>query len=93
MNVIEILRKFRKENKYSQSNFAKVLNMSTSNYSEIEQQRNNLKAEDFVKLIKYFDIPFEIFLNNEEHENLKILEKSQIIKSLEETIEKIKKDL
>jgi transcriptional regulator with XRE-family HTH domain len=63
MELVKTIRTWRKEHHFSQNDFAKTLNMSRSGYAAIELGRNNLKAEDLIKLLNVYHIPFAIFLD------------------------------
>ena len=80
MKPIEIIKVYRKKRNYTQEDIAKELNMDRTTYNNIEKGKNNLKADDFIKLINYLKIPI-MELSEEElivisKEDLEILNKS-----------------
>ncbi len=65
MNAIDIVKKKRKEKKYTQSDIADILGIKRSTYSEIENKRIQLKADDLIKICCFLNISFNEFLGEE----------------------------
>lgn len=66
MEIIDIIREERKKKKISQSVIARLIHTTQSNYNEIEHKRNNLKADDMIKICEFLDIPLISFENSEQ---------------------------
>ncbi len=64
MDAIEVIRKKRKEKKYTQSDLANVLGIKQTTYSDIENRRIQLKADDLIKLCCFLGLTFDAFINN-----------------------------
>ena len=59
----EFLRKERAFLKMSQNDFAKYLNMSSSTYERVENDRlHDIKLEYMLNILKKTDIPIDIFI-------------------------------
>ncbi len=65
MNAIEVIRTRRKEKKFTQEDLANVLGVKRSTYSDIENQRIQLKADDLIKLCCFLDLTFEAFIGKD----------------------------
>lgn len=65
MTAIEVIRAKRKEKKYTQEDLANVLGVKRSTYSDIENQRIQLKADDLIKLCCFLDLTFEVFIGKD----------------------------
>lgn len=87
MDAIDIIKKVRKERKYTQLDFANVLGIKQNTYSDIENKRIQLKADDLIKLCCFLGLTFDVFVEG----SIKtiVLSKTEIdaIKSLAEKIE------
>lgn len=57
----DILRALRKKRGLTQGDLAKLLAVSQSNLSEIESGKASLSAEQFLVLLKYFNVPATAF--------------------------------
>lgn len=59
------LKKLRKENKYTIYDMAKILKITPSFYSQIENKRKRLNYDMAIKIASIFNIkPDEIFYSN-----------------------------
>lgn len=63
MDAIDVIRKIRKEKKYTQTEFANILGIKQSTYSDIENKRIQLKADDFIKLCKFLGLNLDPFID------------------------------
>ena len=59
--AIDVIRKIRIKKGISLKECAKVLNIATSTYGDIERGRIQLKADDFLKLCDFLDIDLYTF--------------------------------
>lgn len=93
MKPIEIIKKYRKLRHVTQSQVADLLNIKANTYNTIENGKTYLKADDFIKLLQYLDIPVNELSEDEfiiiSKEELEKLNKSveilnQITKSINE---------
>lgn len=57
MYAIEIIKTYRKKRKLTQEQIANVIGIDRTSYSNLETGKTNLKADDFIKLINYLNIP------------------------------------
>ena len=64
MNAIDVIRNIRKERKYTQSDMAKILGIRQTTYSDIENKRIQLKADDLIKLCCFLGITFDAFISD-----------------------------
>ena len=64
-NSILKIREIRIAKGITQKACADFLGMSVQNYCDIENQRNNLKADDFLKLCNFLDIDLNLFRNSD----------------------------
>lgn len=64
MNAIDVIRSIRKERKYTQSDMAKILGIRQTTYSDIENKRIQLKADDLIKLCCFLGITFDAFISD-----------------------------
>ena len=76
MDVLEIIRKFRQKKGLTQDDMAKKLNIARTTYQAIETGVNNLKVDDFFKIIKILDISLSMFSN----EDLIVISKNDLLK-------------
>jgi len=65
MDAIEIIRQKRKEKKYTQADIANVLGIRQTTYSDIENKRIQLKADDFIKICCFLGISLDSFINDD----------------------------
>lgn len=85
MKAIEKIKTIRKEKNYSQSDIAKIINLSRVTYADIESGKIQLKADDMIKICNFLNIPL-----NEFNDDTKILvEKEKYHRILEITKELI----
>lgn len=91
MEVIDIIRSIRKGKKVSQKKIAKILNMTIGGYSNIENKYSNLKADDFIKICDFLNIPLTTFSGKKaiEFDNKEIENMKKISKKILEQIEQI----
>ena len=65
MYNMEKLKKLRKENKYTVYDMAKILEMTASYYSQIENKKKRLNYDIAVKISAIFNMkPDELFYTN-----------------------------
>lgn len=57
MNAIEIIKEYRKKRNLTQEQISKVIGIDRTSYNNLENGKTNLRADDFVKLINYLNIP------------------------------------
>lgn len=57
MDVMNLVKTFRKKRGYTQEQIAKTLGIDRTSYNNLERGKTNLRADDFIKLINYLDIP------------------------------------
>lgn len=62
--ISEKVKQARKERRYTQLEIAKLLSLSQSRYSEIENEFGSFTAEQLVLLIKHFNLPLSYFVGN-----------------------------
>lgn len=56
MIIIETIKKIRKELGYTQSQIANYLNIAQTTYADIENNKIQLKVEDFIKICKFLQV-------------------------------------
>lgn len=61
----ENLYKLRKENKKSQKEISKLLNMTGPNYSKYELGESEISAKHLVKLAKYYGVSIDYILGHQ----------------------------
>lgn len=64
MNAIDVIKSVRKDRKYTQTDIAKVLGIRQTTYSDIENKRIQLKADDLIKLCCFFGLTLDAFVND-----------------------------
>lgn len=89
MNAIDIIRKIRKERKYTQSNMAKILGIRQTTYSDIENKRIQLKADDLIKLCCFLGITFDAFISDVDNKTITLSKEE--IESIDSIYRKITK--
>ena len=57
MNVIEIIKFYRKKRNLTQGDIASFLGMDRTSYNNLETGKTNLRADDFLRLVNYLNIP------------------------------------
>ena len=58
------VRRLRKERRWTQSKFAKLLNLSQSRFSEIERGNGSFTAEQFLLILKTFNVSINYFIES-----------------------------
>ncbi len=89
MNTIDIIRKIRKERKYTQSDMAKILGIRQTTYSDIENKRIQLKADDLIKLCCFLGITFDAFISDVDNKTITLSKEE--IESIDSIYRKITK--
>lgn len=89
MNAIDIIRKIRKERKYTQSDMAKILGIRQTTYSDIENKRIQLKADDLIKLCRFLGITFDAFMSDVDNKTITLSKEE--IESIDSIYRKITK--
>lgn len=87
MDIIEIIKSYRKEKNYTQAQIAEMLGIDRASYCYLENGKTNLRATDFIKLINYLDIPINILTE----ENYIIISEKDLtrLKNASKTIDEI----
>lgn len=75
-NVLEIIKKERKNKKISQEEIAKKMGIARTTYQAIELGNIKLTFDDFIKIIKVLEIPITTFTNK----NLIVISDEDLIK-------------
>ena len=86
------LRLLRESKHLSQSDMAKILNMSQGNYSRIESSNQPIEIEYALILSKYFSVSLDYLLENE-NENQTITFTIDEIKAIKTAIEILSKKI
>lgn len=89
MNAIDIIRKIRKERKYTQSDMAKILGIRQTTYSDIENKRIQLKADDLIELCRFLGITFDAFMSDVDNKTITLSKEE--IESIDSIYRKITK--
>ncbi len=82
MDAIDIVKKKRKEKNYTQSDIANLLGIKQTTYSDIENKRIQLKADDLIKICCFLNISFNEFLGEESKSIILTPKEIEAIKSL-----------
>lgn len=92
MEAIDIVRKIRIEKKHTQADIAGVLGIKQSTYSDIENKRIQLKADDFLKICRFLNIDFKMFFDNVQFQTIVLTneEKDQIRNTIEILSQRLK---
>lgn len=64
--IVHQLRELRHENRLTQSELAKLLDLSQARVSEIERGKGSLSAEQLLVLLGHFNVPLDRFLDRTE---------------------------
>ncbi|MGM9857991.1 MAG: helix-turn-helix domain-containing protein [Bacilli bacterium] len=91
MKVIEKIKIIRKQKKITQEQIANVLNMSKSNYCEIENAETRLTVEDFIKICEFLNIDINQLTDQEDKILIEITEEEY--KAIENLNNKIKNQI
>lgn len=62
--IAEKIKLARKERRYTQQEIARLLGLSQSRYSEVENGLGSFTAEQLVLLIRHFNLPLNYFVGN-----------------------------
>jgi len=65
MNIGKQIKSIRKQHKFTQIQFAKVLNISQGNLSEIESGKLDPSLETVINLCRKFNLDFNGLINNQ----------------------------
>lgn len=66
--AVEGIRKLRKERRYTQAEFSKLLGLSQQQYSKIERGEGSFSAEQFLFLLDRFVLPLNYFVETKSRE-------------------------
>lgn len=87
MKIIELIKKYRKEKGYTQTDLANLLNIAQTTYSDIESEKIQLKAEDFIKICVFLELDIANFNTEENEINIKLTsEEIKILKNISKKI-------
>ena len=94
MDYIDLIKEIRVQNKMSQRQVARELNIAPSTYSDIENRKIKLSTEDFIRICKLFNISPNVLINDPETINV-ALTKNDIINliNVKSTIDKMNKQI
>lgn len=91
MNAIEIIKIYRKKRNLTQEQLAKVIKIDRTSYNNLETGKTNLRADDFIKLVNFLNIPITELSNEDliviSKKDLEIMNRS--IKELSELSNRI----
>lgn len=88
MKIIETIKQIRKEQGYTQTQMANLLNIAQTTYASIENNRIQLKVEDFIKICNFLNLDIANFNTNENEINLKLSKKEiETLKTINKKID------
>ena len=91
MNAIEIIKIYRKKRNLTQEQLAKIIKIDRTSYNNLETGKTNLRADDFIKLVNFLNIPITELSNEDliviSKKDLEIMNRS--IKELSEISNRI----
>lgn len=67
-SIIEGIRKVREDRRYTQAEFAKLLDLSQQQYSKIERGEGSISAEQFLLILDKFVLPLSYFVETKPKE-------------------------
>lgn len=67
-SIIEGIKKVRKDRRYTQAEFAKLLGLSQQQYSKIERGEGTISAEQFLLILDKFVLPLSYFVETKPKE-------------------------
>ncbi len=66
--VVEGIKKVREDRRYTQAEFAKLLDLSQQQYSKIERGEGSISAEQFLQILEKFALPLSYFVETKSKE-------------------------
>lgn len=88
MNIIETIKKIRKEKGYTQTQIANILNIAQTTYADIENKKIQLKVEDFIKICDFLNLDIANFNTSENEVNIKLTKQEiEILKKINTKID------